>query len=98
MAVNYDAPRTRETEELETDSLEGLQAASAEKEIDDTDDGEIVEPFELPVADIAGEEFDMDVAPKGDDEFTCGSCFMVMHRSMIAIDNGDGFPICQDCA
>ena len=90
MAVNYDAPRTRETEELETDSLE--------KEIDDTDDGEIVEPFELPVADIAGEEFDMDVAPKGDDEFTCGSCFMVMHRSMIAIDNGDGFPLCQDCA
>ena len=53
MAVNYDAPRTRETEELETDSLEGLQAASAEKEIDDTDDGEIVEPFELSLIHIS---------------------------------------------
>lgn len=98
MPVDYDAPRGREAEEIEADSLEGLQAAAADKEIDDTDDGEIVEPFELAIADISGEEFDIDVAPKGADEFTCGSCFMVMHRSMIAIDSGDGFPICKDCA
>lgn len=98
MAVDYDAPRTREGEELETDSLEGLQAQSNDNQIDDNDDGEIVEPFDLPIADLASEELDIDVAPKKDNEFTCGSCFMVMHRSMIAIDNGDGFPICKDCA
>ncbi len=98
MAVDYDAPRTRESEDIEVDSLEGLQAQSKEKDIDDTDDGEIVEPFGLPVFDAAGEEFDIDVAPKQADEFTCGSCFMVMHRSMIAVDTGDGFPICKDCA
>lgn len=97
MAVDYDAPRGR-VEELETDSLEGLQAAKEDKRIDDTDDGEIVEPLELPVADLSGEDLDIDLAPKGANEFTCGSCFMVMHRSMIAIDTGDGFPICIDCA
>ncbi|MEJ5919717.1 MULTISPECIES: DUF4193 domain-containing protein [unclassified Corynebacterium] len=98
MAVDYDSPRTREEDGITTDSLEGLQAASEEKRIDDTDDGEIVEPFDIPVADLTGEELEIDVVPAQENEFTCGSCFLVMNRKMIAHDPGDGFPICRDCA
>ena len=57
MATDYDAPRRSAEEELETDSLEGLKAAEkAEPAISDTDDGEIVEPFELPMEEVSGEE------------------------------------------
>ncbi|MBP2332640.1 MULTISPECIES: DUF4193 domain-containing protein [Corynebacterium] len=98
MAVDYDSPRTREEEDIATDSLEGLQAASENNRIADDDDGEIVEPYELPGADLSGEELEISVVPRQDDEFTCGSCFLVQHRSMMAHDPGDGFPICRDCA
>lgn len=98
MAVDYDTPRTREEEEPQADSLEGLQAAAAEQRVADDDEGEIVEPFELPGADLSGEELEVSVVPRREDEFTCGSCFLVQHRSMIAHDPGDGFPICRDCA
>lgn len=98
MAVDYDSPRTREEEEIETDSLEGLKASAAEKQVDDNDDGEIVEPFELPDTDLSGEEVEVSVVPRKDNEFTCGSCFLVQHVSMIDNDPGDGFPICRDCS
>ena len=57
-----------------------------------------MEPYELPGADLSGEELEISVVPRQDDEFTCGSCFLVQHRSMMAHDPGDGFPICRDCA
>ena len=47
MATDYDAPRRRAEDEIETDSLEGLKAAeNVTNDMDD--DGEIVEPFDLP--------------------------------------------------
>jgi hypothetical protein len=30
------------------------------------------------------------VLPKQSDEFTCGSCFLVHHRSQLASDKGGG--------
>ena len=53
MATDYDAPRRRVEDELETDSLEGLKAAEGENNGMD-DDGEIVEPFEPPTVDLTG--------------------------------------------
>ncbi len=97
MPVDYDAPRTSDEDEIETESLQGLQAAAESKQIDDTDDGEIVEPFDIPLADLTGEELEVDVIPVRDNEFTCGECFLVLDRKLIAEDNGDGFPICRDC-
>ena len=48
MATDYDAPRRRAEDDIETDSLEGLKAAEkTETVVDDTDDGEIVEPFDV---------------------------------------------------
>jgi hypothetical protein len=56
-----------------------------------------VESYELPGADLSGEEFTVIVMPKRADEFTCSSCFLVHHRSRLARDrNGDS--ICADCA
>ncbi|MFE1513974.1 DUF4193 domain-containing protein [Corynebacterium bovis] len=99
MATDYDAPRTRTDEQIETDSLEGLKAAEkAEPAVDDTDDGDIVEPFDIPMAELSGEELSGSVIPRQSDEFTCSVCFLVQHRSRIAEDEGDGTSICVDCA
>lgn len=98
MATDYDAPRRRAEDDIETDSLEGLKAAEkAEPTVSDTDDGEIVEPFDVPMADLSGEELSGEVIPRQSDEFTCTVCFMVQHRSRIAEQDGDEI-ICRDCA
>lgn len=98
MATDYDAPRRRAEDEIETDTLEGLKAAEkAEPAVSDTDDGEIVEPFDVPMADLSGEELSGTVIPRQKDEFTCSTCFMVQHRSRLAEQNGDEYT-CRDCA
>ena len=37
------------------------------------------------------------VLPREVDEFTCGSCFLVHHRSQLAGER-NGLPICKECA
>src|SRR5690625_8030807 len=82
MATDYDEPRRRVEYELETDSLEGLKAAEGENNGMD-DDGEIVEPFETPTVDLTGEELNVTVVPRREDEFTCSSCFIVQSNKQI---------------
>jgi len=53
--------------------------------------------FELPGADLSGEELSVRVIPKQADEFTCSSCFLVQHRSRLASEK-NGVMICTDCA
>jgi Domain of unknown function (DUF4193) len=53
--------------------------------------------FELPGADLSGEELSVTVIPQRNDEFTCSSCFLVQHRSRLR-SSGSGLPICADCA
>lgn len=99
MATDYDAPRRSAEDELETDSLEGLKAAEkAEPAISDTDDGEIVEPFELPMEEVSGEELSSTVTPKQNDEFTCCECFLVQHGSRLAEKVSENEFVCVDCA
>lgn len=97
MATDYDAPRRRAEDELETDSLEGLKAAESQSPGLD-DDGEIVEPFELPAVDLSGEELNVTVVPKQAGEFTCAECFLVQSRKLVAYTQDDGSEICRDCA
>lgn len=97
MATDYDAPRRRAEDELETDSLEGLKAAeSMNNSIDD--DGEIVEPLDLSAMELAGEELNVTVIPRREDEFTCSSCYLVQRNNRIDHYDDDGAPICKDCA
>jgi hypothetical protein len=89
MATDYDAPRR--TEELKARRNEAQSA------VVDVDESETAENFELPGADLSGEELSVRVVPKQADEFTCSSCFLVHHRSRLASEK-NGVMICSDCA
>jgi len=99
VATDYDAPRRTETDETSEDSLEELTARrnEAQSAVVDVDETESAESFELPGADLSGEELSVRVIPKQADEFTCASCFLVHHRSRLASAK-KGVMICTDCA
>ena len=99
MATDYDAPRKTEDDGASTASLEELQAqrsvtpSATAVDVDETD---AAENFELPGADLSGEELLVRVIPAQEDGFTCGSCFLVRHRSQIALEK-NGLKYCSDC-
>lgn len=99
MITDYDAPRRTAVDDVSEDSLEELsgRAHAAGSAVVDVDESEAAESFELPGADLSGEELSVRVIPKQADEFTCSSCFLVHHRSRLAGENG-GVMICTDCA
>jgi Domain of unknown function (DUF4193) len=99
MATDYDAPRRSEADELAEDSLDELKARRNEAQSGavDVDESESAENFELPGADLSGEELTVKVLPKQADEFTCSSCFLVHHRSRLA-EQRNGRMVCRDCA
>ena len=99
MATDYDAPRRTETDETSEDSLEELTARrnEAQSAVVDVDEAESAESFELPGADLSGEELSVRIIPKQADEFTCASCFLVHHRSRLASEK-KGVMMCTDCA
>jgi len=97
--TDYDAPRRTESDDVAEDSLDALKerrndAAAAVIDVDETD---TAESFELPGADLSGEELSVRVVPKQADEFTCSTCFLVHHRHRYAGERA-GLPICRDCA
>ena len=97
MATDYDAPRKTD-DDLSEDSLEELKARRVDKStsaLDQEDDP--AESFELPGADVSGEDLSIRVIPRQADEFTCTSCFLVHHRSQLAESDGSAL-ICRDCA
>ena len=96
MATDYDAPRVTESDETDT-SLEQLTASRKDTQspVVDVEDTDTAESFELPGADLSGEEFTVRVIPKQSDEFTCTSCFLVHHRSRLAEPQQ---LLCRDCA
>ena len=97
MATDYDAPRKTE-DELNEDSIEELKARRADKSsgVVDEDETEAAEGFELPGADLSGEELSVRVLPPQQDEFTCMSCFLVKSQSQLA-ETKNGQPYCVDC-
>ena len=60
-------------------------------------DAAATDGFELPGADLSGEELSVRVLPRQADEFTCSRCFLVHHRSQLAYEEG-GQPVCSECA
>jgi hypothetical protein len=95
MATDYDAPRVTESDEPDT-SLEQLTASRKDTQSPavDVEDTDTAESFELPGADLSGEELTVRVIPKQADEFTCTSCFLVHHRSRLADTTQQ---LCRDC-
>lgn len=97
MATDYDAPRKSE-EEMSEDSIEELKSRRHDKNSGKVDEDEVeaAESFELPGADLSHEELTVRVLPRQADEFTCGSCFLVKHRSQVA-ESRNGVDYCVDC-
>ncbi|MFC7594313.1 DUF4193 domain-containing protein [Terrabacter sp. GCM10028922] len=98
MATDYDAPRKTD-DDLSEDSIEELKSRRVDKTSSsvDVDETEQAEGFELPGADLSGEELSVRVLPKQADEFTCSRCFLVHHRSQLAKES-NGMMICTECA
>lgn len=99
MATDYDAPRKQE-EELKEDSIEELKTRRNEQQhpnADEDDEATAADGYELPGADLSHEELSVVILPAQEDEFTCGSCFLVRHRSQIA-EEKNGVKICVECA
>ncbi|MCP9000234.1 DUF4193 domain-containing protein [Pseudarthrobacter sp. RMG13] len=97
MATDYDAPRKSE-EDLTEDSLEDLKTRRSDNPTAavDVDESDLAAGYELPGADLSGEELLVLVVPPQADEFTCSSCFLVRHRSQIAREE-DGHFYCKEC-
>jgi hypothetical protein len=97
MATDYDAPR-RDEVDLGEDSLEELKSrrGDAQSAIVDVDEADVAESFELPGADLADEELTVRVLPMQSDEFRCSRCFLVHHRSQLAVERR-GELICREC-
>jgi hypothetical protein len=98
MATDYDTPRKTD-DELGEDSIEELKARRVDKSagVVDVDEAELAESLELPGADLSGEELSVRVLPRQADEFTCSRCFLVHHRSQLAVQKGSEL-ICKECA
>jgi hypothetical protein len=98
MATDYDAPRKTD-DDLSEDSIEELKARRVDKSSSsvDVDETDQAEGFELPGADLSGEELSVRVLPRQADEFTCAQCFLVHHRSQLAKEV-KGQMVCRDCA
>ena len=98
MATDYDAPRKTD-DDLSEDSIEELKARRVDKSASsvDVDETEQAEGFELPGADLSGEELSVRVIPRQADEFTCTECYLVHHRSQLASEKNGQFT-CRDCA
>lgn len=97
-ASDYDARRVSDVETADRSELRELTPVlprSSPTIVDD--DLNDVPFFELPGADLSGEELTVAVIPMRSDEFTCSSCFLVQHRSRLRSTVG-GRPICADCA
>ena len=97
--TDYDAPRTRPEDEPANESLEAIQAqrsATTQSPAIDVDDADTAEGIDLPGADLSHEELTVAVIPEQVDEFTCGSCFLVRHRSQLARQSGET-RYCTDC-
>ncbi|SCL36913.1 protein of unknown function [Micromonospora pallida] len=96
--IDYDAPR-RPAVDVEDDSLEELKARGAAPQSArvDLDEAEAAENFELPGADLSGEELTVAVVPMQPDEFRCARCYLVHHRSQLAA-RADGRDVCQECS
>ena len=97
VTADYDAPRKSE-EDLSEDSIEELKTRRVEKPtaVVEEDESDLAEGYELPGADLSGEELTVRVMPAQADEFTCASCFLVRHRSQIARQK-NGLFYCRDC-
>ncbi len=97
MATDYDAPRRSAQDEMAEDAVQLLEDPRNDEQSGAVDEIDTAESFELPGADLSGEQLMVRIVPQQVDEFRCSACFLVQHRHRYS-GQRDGQPICQDCA
>ncbi len=103
MTTDYDAPRTAVDDGAGRPDSTG-DGASLRTAVEpfrgagliDEEELAAADAFDLPGADLSSEEVSVQILPAQADEFTCASCFLVRHRSQIALDR-NGALYCSDC-
>lgn len=97
MAQDYDEvrPDVAEASERVLKSVQKIDAPSAKSVQSDLEETDLSEGQELPGA-IVLDELVVEVIPEAADEFICGECFTVRHRSQVAVERG-GVKICVEC-
>ncbi|KAA1251118.1 DUF4193 domain-containing protein [Mycobacterium simiae] len=94
---DYDARRMPDAETADTSDMGQLTPVLPTLSTTVVDDDPNDAPFfELPGADLSGEELSVAVIPQRADEFTCSCCFLVQHRSRLRSKRGE-LPVCADC-
>lgn len=98
MAQDYDEdrPDVAEASERVLKDVQKIDAPNAKSVQSDLDETDLSEGQELPGA-IVLDELVVEVIPQGSDEFVCGECFSVRHRSQAAGES-NGMTICRECA
>lgn len=97
MATDYDAARPEIAEASEEDlkTVQDRSTPDARTVLEELDEEEALDGVDLPGA-IVNDELIVHVVPQRNDEFTCGSCFSVRHKSQLARETG-GLKFCRDC-
>jgi Domain of unknown function (DUF4193) len=96
-ATDYDALRVSDTDASDKSTLRELGPLPKVGTVVVDEDPNDTPFFELPGADLSGEELSVVVIPQRSDEFTCSCCFLVQHRNRLRSNSG-GLQICADCA
>jgi hypothetical protein len=97
MSQDYDEvrPDIAEASDRVLKDVQKMDAPTANSVSLELDEADLSEGAELPGA-IVLDELIVEVVPKAEDEFVCGECFSVRHRSQAA-RTVDGVAICRDC-
>jgi len=96
---DYDAPRRTETDDVSEDSLEELKARrnEAQSAVVDVDEVESAESFELPGADLSGEELSYGSFRSRPTSSPARVVSWCITASRLASEK-NGVMICTDCA
>jgi hypothetical protein len=98
MAQDYDEarPDVAEASERTLKAVQEMDAPNAKSVHSEMEETDLSDGTELPGA-IVLDELVVEVVPQAADEFICGECFAVRHRSQAAKEL-NGVKICRDCA
>jgi hypothetical protein len=94
-STDYDAPRRPADEDESLQDLQAGRAAPDQRGAVDDDEGEVAQRLEQSGAEQIDDELTAIVVELQDDEFTCSHCFLVHHKSQLAIPDAR---VCKDCA
>jgi hypothetical protein len=98
VATDYDEvrPDVAEARKASLEAVKSANAPDARSVSRDLDEEDTSDGVELAGADLSNEELTVTVVPQKEDEFLCGSCFLIRHRTLLARE-ANGVAYCRDC-